>query len=183
MAREYLEITVKIPPDLVTRTLALYDDNVRRATRQTGAILQRVATDTLESRGHVASGDLVDSLQVEIRKSETLGWIVSLTTLDIAANALEYGTNPTGDESPVSITNILLWLEDKGIEPDYGTMEDYAYAIARKIGRLGMTVHGIPVKGNQSRPFNAMQRRAKRDITDVWAATVNNIVGEFNRLG
>jgi len=182
MAREYLEITVKIPPDIVERTMSIFDTNVARALRQTGATLKRVTTRELESREHVAARDLVDSLHTEVDKANTLGWIVSLTTLDIAANALEYGSQPTGDEQPVNVTNILLWLEDKGIEPDYGSQADFAYAIARKIGRLGMTVHGIPVKSNQSRPFNAAQKKARREIDTLWRTTIGNIVGEFNSL-
>lgn len=184
MAREYLEIKVTIPPDLVERTMAVFDENVRRANRQTGVILKRVTRFELEAREHVASKELVNSLHTEITKADTLGWIVSLTTLDVAARALEYGTSPASNESEmVNVTNILLWLEEKDIEPDYGTQEDFAYAIARKIGRLGMTVGGIPVKGNQRRPFNAAQKKARREIENLWRQTVENIAGEFNSLG
>lgn len=181
--REWLEIKVTIPSNIVEQALAVFDANVQRATRESGKVLKRRTVQELEQRQHVAERDLINSLYVEIEKASTVGWIVSLTTLDIAANALEYGTEPTSDEQPVNVTNILIWLEDKGIEPDYGTMEDYAYAIARKIGEVGMTVGGIPVKGNQKRPFNAAQKKAKREIDNIWIDAISNIVGETNRLG
>lgn len=181
--KEWLTTTVKIPEHVIAQTVALYDSVVERTVRESGRIIKRRTIAELEIRKHVAEKDLINSLHTEVDRANVLGWLVSLTTLDIAANALEYGTEPTADEEPVNISNIVVWLEEKGIEPDYGTIEDYAYAIARNIGRLGMTVHGIPVKGNQKRPFNAAQKKAKLEIDMLWVEAINNFVKDFNQLG
>lgn len=181
MNKEWLTINVKIPVNLVPQTMLLYDRMVSKAVQESRRVVKRRTVTELQTRQHVAEHDLVNSLKVETDAANPLGGIVSLTTLDIAANALEYGSEPTADEGPVNVSNLVVWLEEKGIEPDYGTVEDYAYAIARKIGQLGMTVHGIPVKTNQKRPFNAAQKKARVEIDTLWQKAISDFVGEFNR--
>lgn len=183
MAKEWLSINIKIPANIVEQTLRIYDERVEQAARDSAKVIKRRTVAELETREHVAERDLLNSLQIEIDKASSIGWIVSLTTLDIAANALEYGSDPTSDDGPVNVSNIVVWLEEKGIEPDYGTVEDYAFAIARKIGQLGMTVQGIPVRGNQKRPFNAAQKKAKTEIDRIWLDAISGFVGEFNQRG
>ena len=181
MDREWLQITVRIPENIVQQAMTIFDAEVAQAKIESGRVIKRRTILELQNRQHVAERDLINSLSVEIDKANPLNGLVSLTTVDIAANALEYGTEPTADEGPVNVSNIVVWLEEKGIEPDYGTIEDYAYVIARKIGQLGMTVNGIPVKGNLKRPFNAAQKKAKTEIESLWQQMLSDFAGEFNR--
>jgi hypothetical protein len=150
------------------------------AARQSVEVLYDVTRDELETRGHKAEEDLEESLYTTVDIEQyNAGVVAALHTDDIAASVLEYGAVPADNEAEmVNADSIELWLEAKGIVPEIGSQKQYAWAIAKKIGREGQD----PSKRHTSpgRPFNNAQRKAKRRVERIWDDAVENLMRGLN---
>jgi hypothetical protein len=170
-----LSIRVKIPKDARELVLNSFDGILGDAARRSVELLYDITVNELEARGHKAEGDLESVLYTTTDISSfSTGVVAALHTDDVAASVLEYGADPTGDGGLVNIDSIERWLEAKHITPSYGTTRDYAWAIARKIGREGQSVSKRYT--SPGRPFNNAQRKAKRQVEKIWDEAVEKFV-------
>lgn len=175
-----LVISIRIPKDAADLVHGAFKQEFAAAAKLTAETLYDVTVDELQSRGHKAQGDLEASLYstVSIEDFEA-GTLAALKTHDIAAAVLEYGAKPAG--GLVDVDAIERWLEAKHIQPKYGTQRDYAYAIARKIGREGQSPGSRFT--SPGRPFNNAQRKAKRRVEKIWYDAIDHAVGRMTRGG
>lgn len=176
-----LRITVKVPPDIRDVVIRAFDGMMGEAARRSVEILYDVTRDELEARGHKAEEDLESSMFTSTDLEQfNAGVVAALHTPDIAASVLEYGAVPAGNESEmVNADSIEIWMERKGIRPEYGSTKQMAFAIAKKIGQEGQD----PSKRYTSpgRPFNNAQRKAKRRVESVWDEAVEKLVRGISR--
>lgn len=167
-----LSISVKFPID--ERVVAQEFETFRRTSLEKSRdILADTIHQELVNRNLIVEGDLDNSWTYELTRVGDRDSLVA-TSSDIAANVLEYGAVPA-DGGIVNYRNILKWATKKGITPEYGTIEQFAFAIAKKIGTSGQPLHG-----GLKRPLNAAQKKANRKIERQYALDIENLVKRLN---
>jgi hypothetical protein len=171
-----LNIRVKIPALDTQRTNQAFTDYRRRNIKRSQEILLDGIHQELINRNMLVEGQLYESWQAEDLEDTIDVTSVSVGSDDIAARVAEYGANEASSGF-VNIGEILNWIEKKGIVPDYGTKESFAFAIARKIGEQGQPLHG-----GLKRPFNAAQKKAKRRIEKIWEDDLDKLVDDLGKV-
>lgn len=166
-----LSVTIRTPKRFAELPVEIFDKLVVIAGEQSRQTFETIVKSEMEKRGHEASGELIDSIHGILEDAET-GKLVSVQTEDVAASALEYGTKPVSGSGGGTglINNIQSWMAAKGIEGS-------AFLIARAIAR-----RGLPLKGGLRRPFNAAQKKAKRQVEVIWERAFDKIAEELNHL-
>jgi hypothetical protein len=168
-----LKISVKLPQvdDKIVRTEF---DNFRRRNEEKGKeIMLETIQQEIMNRNLRVEGDLYESWEVDVQQFGDIRRIIA-STEDIAAPALEYGTDEaTG--GIVNVREILDWATAKGISPSFGTLEQFAWAVAKKIGK-----EGLPLHGGLKRPFHNAQKKATRKIERMWETEIGLLVRRLN---
>lgn len=103
------------------------------------AIANEVQRQQVE-KGFVATGDSLDEYIVRVLKSE-----VNVTMAHYIAYLTKGTGRMPGTMPPVDV--IATWIKVKGIEPEEGSIEDLAWAIAKKMEQEGNVVYQHPNKG------------------------------------
>jgi hypothetical protein len=172
-----LTLIVKIPTTAsIDNAFKKYRHNNIKKSQD---ILLSFMLQEMVNRDMVVEGDAYGSWElVELEETSDLSK-VAVQSDDVATSALEYGTEPVGggEGGGDIFADILRWTKRKGIEPSYGTQEQFAFAVARKIAE-----QGLPLQGGVKRPFNAAQKKAKRRIDRVWEEGLSGLIGELNGL-
>lgn len=109
----------------------------------------------MESGGFNASGRTANSFEINIE--EYYGELTGLRSFQtLVAKRLTdggKGRGPTVNSGDGQLyRSILQWIQDKGIEPETGTIEGMAYAITKTIHKKGTEIYrgkreGIDLKG------------------------------------
>ena len=164
---------------------------VRKILAEIGDKLVTQLRTELKNQGHIATGELHDSIDYEIK---TLG---RNTTLTINAEGVSYAAL-VNDGSPPhfpNIQNILDWMDVKGITPDDDkTKKQLSFAIAKR-----MQIEGIPTKGAYehshntyrtgfvNRVFGSNRRHIENKIVDGLAieieTSISNTIRSINKDG
>jgi hypothetical protein len=168
-----LRITVKLPK--TDENIIRQEFNSFRLRNEERA--KEIMLDTIHqeivNRNMRVEGDLYESWETEVGIVGDIRRVIA-SSGDIAAPAAEYGTDEAAG-GIVNVKEILDWASNKGISPSYGTLEQYAWAIAKKIGK-----EGLPLQGGLKRPFNAAQKKAVRKIENMWEREIRLLVERLN---
>jgi hypothetical protein len=169
-----LTISVKIPPVDERKITAAFKDYRARNIEESQRLLIDAVRQELDNRDMIVENDLYESWQaLELVETEDSSKVV-VGSEDIAAHVAEGGAVPA-TTGWVNTDEILNWIVKKGITPDYGSQEDFAFAIARAIGREGQ-----PLQGGLKRPFNAAQKKAKRKIDRLWDDDIDRLIRDIS---
>jgi hypothetical protein len=168
------ELSISVKFNIDERVIAQeFEDFRRTSLNNSRNILADTIHQELVNRNLIVEGHLDESWTYELTRIGDKDSLVA-TSSDIAANVLEYGAEPA-DGGIVSFKEILNWATKKGITPERGTIEQYAFAIAKKIGKEGQPLHG-----GLKRPLNAAQKKANRKIERQYGEDVANLVKRLN---
>jgi phage gpG-like protein len=97
---------------------------------------QQLKAELIE-QGHVASGDLLDSIKVEVENS--------IASWKLVGSNLEYGETLDKGMKPnvrVPVDSLIEWIRDKGINLNGKREKDVAFAIQTAIFRKGTPTDG-----------------------------------------
>lgn len=167
-----MSISVKTTID--PRVVGTQFEQFRRdVTERSLDILENTVRLEMLNRGFKVEGDAIESFEYT---AETVGDLIKFLagSDDVAVSVLEYGARPA-DGGVVNFDEIYTWVKAKGIRPSYGTQKQFAWAIAKAIGRRGQPLHG-----GLKRPFNAAQKKASRKIEREWETSISVLVGKLN---
>ena len=169
-----LTISVKIPPINEQKITAAFSDYRKRNIQESQRILIDAVHEELDNRDMIVHGDLYESWQV-LDDEETVDLSkVTVGSEDYAAHVAEGGAVPA-TTGWVNTGEIYDWVTKKGIMPEFGTQYDFAFAIARAIGREGQ-----PLNGGLKRPFNAAQKKSKRKIDKLWDDDMDRLIRDIS---
>jgi hypothetical protein len=168
-----LKISVKVPK--LDASIVRSEFNAFRSKNEEKAkeIMLETIQQEIIRRDLRVEGHLYESWEVNVEGDDDVRKVIASTD-DIAAPAQEYGT----DEAVggiVNVAEIMDWASAKGVSPSFGTLEQYAWAIAKKIGK-----EGLPLRGGLKRPFNAAQKKAVRKIERMWENEIQALIKRLN---
>jgi hypothetical protein len=118
----------------------------------------------LEEQGHVATGDLVNSIQYEIKRS--LKGYELIFTGEGYAKYLDTGTS-SGRYVPID--NLIKWVEVKGIASGEKEIKNAAYAIQKKIYK-----EGTPTRGSYKYSSNGRRKDFIQIVAETNKVKINN---------
>lgn len=152
--------------------------------------------DKLKAEGHVATGNLIDSLDWEIRNEDDD--IVVYLNIEQYAGALEYGRKPTSngnDGGPTLHDKIVEWLRVKGIQPENErslpteqAFESMAWAITTKIHKEGTALYktggGHYLEDTIREVWDQFEQQIydaiDEDVSSYVISEVNEIIGNLS---
>lgn len=100
-----------------------------------GTAMVREAQAEIKKRNKVASGNLLRSIDYEIKQKEDGSYTFKLNTADYG-RYVELGRRPGGKFPPAD--KIEKWLQIKGIGGGYPAIHSLVYVISRSIARNGI---------------------------------------------
>lgn len=168
-----LSISIKLPKTDARIVSTQFDAFKTRMLEKSKEVFNTEIQTELTNKRLRVEGDLAESWEYEIVELADYS-SVKATSGDIAANALEYGTTPASGDV-VNVGEILQWILKKPVVPQYGTPEQFAWALAKKIGK-----QGLPLQGGLKRPFANVRKRVQRRINKQWENGISELVSKLN---
>jgi hypothetical protein len=157
-----LNISVKIPPVNEQKITRAFKDYRQDCAKKSQDLLIDFVQRELTMRNMRVFEDLYESFHpVDLEETVDISR-VAVGSDDVAARVAEYGADDAAGGF-VNVAEILAWVKQKPVVPTYGTQEQFAFAIARKIGREGQPLHG-----GLKRPLHNAQRKAQRRVNKIW---------------
>jgi hypothetical protein len=129
----------------------------------------------LRGQDHVATGDLLDSIKYEIKRT-TAGY-------EIVFEGLDYGKYlDTGTKAGryVPINNLIKWVEVKGIASGEKEIKNAAYAIQQKIFQEGTPTSGSYKYSNNGRRTDWIQFVAENNTAKINSKLIEILSEEIN---
>lgn len=169
-----LSIRIKLPQTNGRVVGQEFDNFRKRMQAKAREVLSDSIQEELTTKRLRVEEDLANSWDYELE--ETTGSdLIRAGSADIAANALEYGTSPaTG--GIVNVAEIKKWIQKKPVTVSYGTIDNFAWALAKKIGKEGLP---LGTKGLR-RPFANARKRAQRRMSKEWENGIAELVSKLN---
>lgn len=169
-----LSIRIKLPKNDGRVVGQEFDAFEKRMANRTKDILEFTIQEELTNKKLRVEEDLAESWEYDVEDTVT-GILVRAETDDIAASALEYGTVPASGEI-VNVAELLRWAQKKPVSVTKGTVEQFAWALAKKIGKQGLPLD----KKGLRRPFANARKRAQRRINREWEVGIQDLVRKLN---
>lgn len=107
----------------------VFERIVETLSREARDLAENAVRSNIRKTRSVASGEFLQSVTSEFKKSRASSYLVSVTSLNRAAEPLESGLPPTD----VPIDAIYQWMKDKGINED----PQFAYYVQAKLAKEG----------------------------------------------
>lgn len=172
-----LSVSIKLPRTDARIVSSEFDAFRKTMLEKSKEVFSNEIQTELTNRHLRVEGHLSESWEFEIVEFPDFSSVKAVSG-DVAASALEYGTVPAAG-GVVNAAEMLEWILTKPVVPKYGTPEQFAWALAKRIGREGLPLHGRGLK----RPFANVRKRAQRRINKQWENGITELVGKLNNGG
>ena len=119
-------------------------NTVQKLQQQTGLVVQGKMIENLRKNDSVVSGNLLRSIKVNNTENQEV-FTTIVTTNENYANWVDKGTGDRGPGKQPPIAPIEAWIKRKSISVPSGiTVEQFAFAIAKKIAKKGQRKRAYP---------------------------------------
>jgi hypothetical protein len=119
-------------------------NTVQKLQQQTGLVVQGKMIENLRKNDSVVSGNLLRSIKVNNTENQEV-FTTTVTTGVKYANWVDKGTGDRGAGKQPPIAPIEAWIKRKSISVPSGiTVEQFAFAIAKKIAKKGQRKRAYP---------------------------------------
>jgi len=119
-------------------------NTVQKLQQQTGLVVQGKMIENLRKNDSVVSGNLLRSIKVNNTENQEV-FTTTVTTGVKYANWVDKGTGDRGAGKQPPIAPIQNWIRRKSISVPSGvTIEQFAFAIAKKIAKKGQRKRAYP---------------------------------------